>query len=347
MVGIYGSAPTCYLSMLARIDGFTRADLDTALYRDRSLVRVRAMRYSVHMLPHDLLPVVYGALSEVNVKGVRGNLGRVIDLAEAPAWCERVLAVIDQPMVMADIRQALGVSGADADIVKRTVSYCAAQGLVVRSTVSGTWRSDRHSYARWSDWLPAVDPHALSPEVARAELARRYIEAYGPVTYADFRWWSGLPARAAKQALTDLGHDPKAPSFGGPRTLPDGVRLLPLWDSLLVGYTRRDHLVDAADIDRVYDHMGNATSVVLVDGRVQGIWDLGLKDDPLRVKVAPFRTFDAKTWRAVEGQVERIAALAGASRFDIIRCDPPPVLKTAPKNTFKSPLSTLGNTRRG
>ena len=40
-VGIYGVAPTCHLSSLARMDGYRLVHLDQALGVDRSLARVR------------------------------------------------------------------------------------------------------------------------------------------------------------------------------------------------------------------------------------------------------------------------------------------------------------------
>ena len=60
-VGIYGVAPTCHLSALARMDDYRLTYLDRGLEEDRSLVRVRAMRGSVHILPYKVLEVALAA----------------------------------------------------------------------------------------------------------------------------------------------------------------------------------------------------------------------------------------------------------------------------------------------
>ncbi len=247
-VGVYGTAPTCYLSLLARIPDFTRADLDGALYERRSLVRVRAMRYSVHMLPPDLLPMVLGATRDSFIKDTRRGLKcGGLDATSYPAWGDRIEdALAAGPLRAAAIREVLELEGkAGSALVRHALSLMCAD--------------------------------------ARAELARRYVEAFGPATYADF-------------------------------------------------------LVDPADAERVYDRRGNATSVVLVDGRVAGVWDLGREDDPLRVRVAPFEGFDPRRWPEVEAQVTRIAALVGASCVEVSRCPPPGSLKAAPLNRFLAPL---------
>jgi hypothetical protein len=52
---------TVYLSVWARVDGVTVADVDRALYDDRSLVKQLAMRRTLFVFPRDLLPAVWGA----------------------------------------------------------------------------------------------------------------------------------------------------------------------------------------------------------------------------------------------------------------------------------------------
>ena len=55
--------PTVYLSLAARVDGLTVADVDRALYDDRSLVKQLAMRRTLFTFPRDLLPAAWGSAS--------------------------------------------------------------------------------------------------------------------------------------------------------------------------------------------------------------------------------------------------------------------------------------------
>jgi len=83
----------------------------------------------------------------------------------------------------------------------------------------------------------------------------------------------------------------------------------------------------------------NATSVVLDEGRVVGIWDLGRSDDPLTIVVAPFGRWPRRRWEAAEEQAHRIGAMIGAGSVEVARRSDPIDLAGAPRNRFLSPLS--------
>ena len=58
LVGLHATDPaTPYLSLWARLPGFTVADLDTALYRRRNLVKHLAMRRTLWVVGVDDLPL--------------------------------------------------------------------------------------------------------------------------------------------------------------------------------------------------------------------------------------------------------------------------------------------------
>ena len=53
--------PTVYLSVACRVDGVSVADVDAALFEDRTLVRQLAMRRTLFVFPRDLLPAAWGS----------------------------------------------------------------------------------------------------------------------------------------------------------------------------------------------------------------------------------------------------------------------------------------------
>src|SRR5207342_874331 len=62
MTVLHSTEPaTVYLSLHARVDGLTVADVDRALYADRSLVKQLAMRRTLFVFPRDLLPAAWGS----------------------------------------------------------------------------------------------------------------------------------------------------------------------------------------------------------------------------------------------------------------------------------------------
>jgi hypothetical protein len=365
--GIYGTAPTCYLSVAARADNFRLADLDALLYDKRSAIRLRCMRGMAYIQPVELVSVLYACTGEAPDKTLR-RIGKYSGLGEVGvlALADRVLAVLKgrPPMTVREIREALGaeVPGAK-EALQFTVALLGRTGRVVRATVRGSWRSDNYAYALWDDWVGAPVAR-IDPAAARIELARRYLRAFGPATAADLKWWTGWTKRDTDAALAALGDELTQVSLDGidavllTAELADlveladvadagglaaaepvsSVRLLPVWDSYLMAYATgtagRARQVAEADYARVYDKSGNATSTVIVDGMAAGVWELD--SDAGRVTVAPFD--DALRWADVAAEVAVIGAAIGADlRLD--RAGPPGPLSAGPRNAFLSPIS--------
>ncbi|HEX7426585.1 MAG TPA: crosslink repair DNA glycosylase YcaQ family protein, partial [Mycobacterium sp.] len=65
LVGLHATDPaTPYLSLWARVPGFTVADLDDALYQRRTLVKHLAMRRTLWVVGVDDLPLIQAAASD-------------------------------------------------------------------------------------------------------------------------------------------------------------------------------------------------------------------------------------------------------------------------------------------
>ncbi len=291
------------------------------------------MRYSVYTFPKDLLPIAAAATRNLTRKmnPYRKRLGdRYEKLASA---VEEALA--DGPLVASDIRVRVDPEGELGDLFSVLLGLAAAECRIVRTTTTGTWRSDRYLYARWGDWLPGVAPDTIDPKEAMRLLIERYVAAYGPVTVDDIRWWTGWTKTETVETVE--GIDLSEPGHA----LEDlaGLRLLPVWDALLVAYRDRDRFLHPSHAPLVYDRFGNATSVVLDNGEVVGQWDLGGTDDPLEIKVAPFDDWPARRWIEVETEVARIAGLLGTSDFEVRPVEEPIDLLDTSRNRFLAPLS--------
>jgi hypothetical protein len=325
-LGVYATAPTAALSLLARVSGFSLPALRRALWVDRALVTMPAMRGSIHLVAADQAPLLHAATAARPIRSIAGIVRGALGDEPYEPWARRV-----EDLLAAGPRSTAAIRAAFPDAPERVrkalryvVGQLACEGRIVRCGVDGGWRSNRWVFARWSDWLPDVRLDR-EPAAARAELAARYAAAYGPVAESDFRWWAQLAARASRAAWAGV---PPA----SPRPAVAGVRLLPVWDVLMLGARDRNAFVDPDDGSRVYDASGNPTSVVLLDGRVAGVWDL----DGSTVRVAPLRTFDSPTWEAVAAEVERLSVLIDAPT--LVRCCPAPDLASAPRNRFLAPL---------
>ncbi|MDJ0925889.1 MAG: crosslink repair DNA glycosylase YcaQ family protein, partial [Acidimicrobiia bacterium] len=280
-VGVYGTAPTCFLSALARKPDFTIDEFTDAIGR-RQLVKIRAMRYSVHTFPVNLLETAAAATRSLTRK-TNPYRKRIEDrYDELVAGLEAVLA--DGPSPAVEIRRAIDPERELGELFNVFLGMAAAEFRIVRATTTGSWRSDRFIYALWSDWLPDCDPESIDEATARRWLVERYVAAYGPVEYGDVKWWTGWTKAETLDAIDGVDLEAE----GNAMEALQGVRLLPVWDVLMVAYKTRDRLYDPSYAPLVHDRYGNATSVVMDGGRVVGQWDLGRSDDPLVIRVAPF-----------------------------------------------------------
>ena len=89
---------TVYLSVRARVDGLTVADVDRALYADRTLVKQLAMRRTLFVFPRDLLPAAWGSASARVAGQLEARLVKEVEAAghaaDGAAWLEDARAAV-------------------------------------------------------------------------------------------------------------------------------------------------------------------------------------------------------------------------------------------------------------
>ncbi len=308
------------------------AYLDQALEGDRSLVRVRAMRSSVYCLPGGLLEVVLAATRRQNQNWSSSYRRRMAD--DYPRWAPLVEQTLAHgPLPAAQLRARVDPDQRIGRYFGALLAMMASEYRIVRATTTGGWRSNRLTYARWADWVPQIDPFAIEESEARRRLAKSYLAAYGPATLPDLRWWAGWTVAEARAASDGMDWQQQ-----GSMRLQENLRLLPVWDVLMVAHRERDHLLEADHYPFVYDRFGNATSVVLDGGRVVGVWDLGHSERPLTIRVAPLGAWRPSRWDAVEREAHRIGSMIGADQVMVKKVSEPVDLQAAPRNRFLSPL---------
>ncbi len=364
--GVYSTAPTCYLSYAARVEGFRLAHLDEELYERRRLVRLRCMRQSAYIEPIEALPVIIAATGE-RVGQAISRILRVSGLTES-AYNElsgRIEGLLagHPPVTIPELREMLGPHVPERrEALQYAVALMCRQSRLVRAEVRGSWRSDNYTYARWEDWVGAP-VEEVEPESARVDLARRYLRAYGPATTADLKWWAGWTVKEANAAVMGLGDGIIHVSVNDEGAAParalvlaeeegdllatdpenaHGVRLLPVWDAYLMGWADRRRFVREGDYGRVYDKVGNGTSVVLIDGVAEGVWEFDYADKPhggrLTVRVAPFGAAVEERWGEVEEAAGRIKDTVGVGELKVERVGEAGRLADGVRNAFLAPI---------
>ncbi len=308
------------LALRARVRGLRRQDVRDALWRDRSLVKTWCMRGAVHLIPSSDLSMFLGALRQPEARAfswiVRDGLSaKGID--EAVRAIERALG--DGPLRRRELADRVGQEAGAA--ARRWVSHswggvvkvACARGLVC----FGPDEENEVTFVRMEDWLPGVEGLPVSD--AKVRLLRRYLKAYGPATGADYTLWTGLTAPGVRETWGAIGSEIHLVDVGGRRAWilredlaslrhsrgsEHVVNLLPSFDALLLGHKDKGHLVDAAHYKRVYRKAGWLSPVVLVDGRVFGVWSYHRRGEHLDIALQSFQTVTRAVREGIEAEAE-------------------------------------------
>jgi hypothetical protein len=299
-------APSMYVGLWSRLEGFEREELTRALER-RAVVQGTLMRATIHLVSRrDYWPFALAARDARRAWWLRVRRdGPGAD--EMAAAAEELRARLEaRPLRRAELERIVG---------KRRA---AAVGLwldLVRVPPSGTWERRRADlYAAAEDW---IGPPDVTEADGLLHLVRRYLGAFGPAAPADVADWAGLQPAAvlaalerlrprrfrseAGDALVDL---PRAP-LPHPET-PAPVRFLPTWDATLLVHARRTGVLPEEHRPRVFTARNpHSVPTFLVDGAVAGTW----RHECGRIDLKPFARLDGATLRALREEADRLAEL--------------------------------------
>ncbi|MBB5923493.1 hypothetical protein FHR81_004564 [Actinoalloteichus hoggarensis] len=332
-------AATVHLSCRARTAAFEVADLDRALYTDRSLVKQLAMRRTLFVFPRDLLPAAWAGASARVARQERARMCKEIVQTgiahDGEDWLDRaaaeVLAVLAEapegrsaqemraavPMIDVTARTPAGATFSASSVLL----YLGARGLLVRGENTARWYASRPRWTLTRHWLGAI-PTPWSAAEGYREIVRRWLHTFGPGTEDDLVWWSGATKTIIRAALAELGAVPVSLDGGGTGLLlPDDlaeasepdpwVALLPPLDPTVMGWRHRDFYL-GPHRERLFDNRGNAGTTAWADGRIVGCW---IQDDAGVVAVRLSEQVAARTRRALEAEAARLTAWLGGRRL--------------------------------
>jgi hypothetical protein len=309
LVALHATDPvTVYLSARAR-SGCTAQDVDAALYAERAVVRMLGMRRTVFVVPAELAGVVQAACTDDVAARMRRQLvkdltnGGVGD-GDAAGWLrsveDGVLRALagrgggapgaqlgaDEPRLRTQLSYSLDKAyGGTVNITSRVLVLIAAEGRMIRGHRRGGWSSGQFEWWLPEAWLRGGDPvnreAGTDAGAARAELARRWLTAFGPAPAADLQWWAGWTGAQTKAALAalpvtevDLDGQPGVALAGDlefPADAPQAAVLLPALDPTPMGWQSRSWYL-GPHAPALFDRTGNIGPTVWWAGRVVGGW---------------------------------------------------------------------------
>lgn len=298
-------APSAYVGLWSRLDGFERDDLTRALER-RSVIQGTLMRNTIHMVSkRDYWPIALAVRRSRREAWLRQRRGQT-DAKRIAAVAKRVRKELAEGPLHRNEITAAGDS----------MEWNGA-GLwvdLVRVPPSGTWERRRADiYALAEDWVGP--PGNATPEEGVELLIRRYLGSFGPAAAADIANWAGLPASEITSALGRLKLRLFADAQGQelldlPRAaLPDAetpapARFLPVWDATLLAHARRTGILPERFRSRIFTtKTPQSVAAFVVDGRVAGTW----RYERGRIKIEPFERLRATARRELDREAERLA----------------------------------------
>jgi len=303
--------PAAALSLRARRRGLTTADVEHALYEERSIVRTWCMRGTLHYVATADLPwlsVLCGPTFATRGPEPRRLAAWGLDNDAAEAAVETVGEVLadEGPLTKQGIAERLVARGVAID-PKTQAPWFLIRRAALRGVCCEVAPVDgKNAYDRLDSWVELDDPPAYDD--ALATLARRYLTAYGPATRADFAAWCGLYAKDVKAAwasLADETHEVPAP--GGMASVLDttedveledplvpfpSVRLLGGYDSSLLGYATENRVIPNDKESHLWPGGGIIRPAVVRDGWTMGIWRLDRSGATTVVEVTPLGPLD-------------------------------------------------------
>jgi len=314
-----------YLQLWTRNHAITRAQIENALWKTRTLVKTSLMRQTLHLIPTDEFPLYIAALRPsrfAQAMRVMERCGITPDESAAliPLIMETLSAgPLSRPAIAAAIRPKAS---------KRVRFWMENSWSLVRLPVAeglicyGRGEDNAIVFIRTDHWLPKLKLELMSPVEAQGALLRKYLRSYGPATVNDFSHWAGIPMQEVrslpallKPELVEIPSNKKnclllredVEVLNSRAVAKGSIRLLPLFDSYLLAHREKDHLLSAKHYKRVYRNQGWISPVVLINGAIAGVWSHKLQGKRLLVNIEPFGKLSKAERTGIERQAESLA----------------------------------------
>ena len=293
-----------YVSLAARVAGFTRDQLESAVHAQH-VVKTTVMRTTLHLVAADEYPAYAQLSRQARLRTWRKaypHLNAEEVGAELRAW-------LKEPRSNQEIDERVRAYGGVPDTPYASVFFARTLVPLVQLPPAGSW-GDRRRPRFVADSRPLP-----SPDEAATHTVRRYLGAFGPASRRDIASWAGVPQRDFAAALErietvsfrdekgvellDLPDQPLPPASV---RLP--VRFLSRWDQVMLAHADRDRILPPELKPLQLGIAGDQT--VTVDGRIVASWWWRREREQAVVEITPHLDLSRTARDRVRAEARRV-----------------------------------------
>lgn len=281
---------------------------------DGKLIRTHLLRPTWHLVAAaDLRWMLQ--LTAPRVTAINAYMYRQMELDDKIfARCHKIISKAlegNKHLTRDELNKALAANRIEAEGTRLTCIMMQAE--LAALICNGKRQGNQHTYALIEERVAPVKEKTR--EEALAELTTRYFKSRGPATLKDYSTWSGLSLSDCKLGIALTGslfaketvekevYYFEASTATKPN--PDSVRLLPIYDELIMGYKNREAILQFR-----HDSAKTFTfdNTILVGGQITGTWRRTIKPKEIALEYGLLKPLNARQAKELKSQIERFGA---------------------------------------
>jgi hypothetical protein len=275
-----------------RVNGATHDSIQLALDKGE-IIRTHVLRPTWHFIAtedaHWML-----ALTAPHIKVSMGSMNKQLELDTSIFnKCNDIIEKIltnGNHLTREEIMVQIAESGIMVSPLRAAhlMMYAELDGIAC----NGIMKGKQHTYALL-DEKPFKKVVIFSREEALATLAKRFFISHGPATLQDFYWWSGLPMGDVRKGLEAIKNELISEIFDNQTywfshntnfTEEESIHFLPSFDEFMVSYKDRSASIEAHLKAQAMTSNGIFKPIIVVNGKVIGIWKRTIKKEKLLIE---------------------------------------------------------------
>jgi len=288
--------------------GKTEHDIEQAI-SSGEIVRTHVLRPTWHLVAAKDVRWML-ELSAQRIRGAFAAMSRQLEMdAKFYARCNKIIEreVAGKQLTREEIMKTLGKKKIPTNELRSVFIMMNAEldGIVC----NGVMRGKQLTYALLDEKIPPAKK--ITRQEALAALAKRYFTSHGPATLHDFSWWSGLSVADAKAGISFVADELESITLDNQtywfkdcniptRVKQKSIYFLPAFDEFMVSYKDRSLSLELSRTKDAITNNGIFKPVIIIDGKVMGLWKRTVKKDTAEVEIQYFSSIKSAQLKAMQ-----------------------------------------------